>query len=272
MIIGDQLTCKNIRSSKQWRQPEVNEKDRLRWAKEVPGIYIIFTVQSVMYTQVYIHVHLYIFISTNIGDFHFMWECLRVVFLLFWGKPAQPGSLCNLREVVRRVQVNKAVKVFNVGDEFLMHAFQAHLIAGILTVLQIENTSDPIHHPESAEWLKLKAQEVVTLLLFPQKSDDPVHQLHLSFLHHAFLYMDLREAVRWENGSEILRHWKWWLTRFLGTGRKNYASEAVYHICNLTADFPKHMAFLATHNRTVNMSGKPGQGKPVDQLIEHYNL
>ena len=46
-------------------------------------------------------------------------------------------------------------------------------------------------------------------------------------------------------------------------------SEAVHLIVNLTADFPKH---IAINNRTVNIHGKPGHGKPIDQLIEHYNL
>ena len=55
---------------------------------------------------------------------------------------------------------------------------------------------------------------------------------------------------------------------FVGTGRKNYAAEAVYLTVNLIASFPKHISYIAVHNRTVNMSGIPGHGKPVDQ-IEH---
>ena len=248
--------------SKQWRRPEIETKGMGKRSAWYISIY-----NSYLYIQ-YFCINCYKH-SANVGDFfHFMWECLRVIFRIFWGKPSQPGSLCNLCE---RVQVDKAVKVFSIGDEFMMHAFRAHLTAGILTTLNLNSTSDPIQHPESHEWLKHKAQ---ALLFNPQKSEDPVHQLHLSFLHHAFLYIDLHEAVRWKNGPEIARHWKWWLPRFLGTGRKNYAAEAVYHICNIniSADFPKHIAYLATHNRTVNVSGKPGQGKPVDQLIEHYNL
>lgn len=42
-----------------------------------------------------------------------------------------------------------------------------------------------------------------------------------------------------------------------------------YLIC---ADFPKYMAYIASHNRMVNMYGKPGRGKPVDEVIEQYNL
>ena len=91
-------------------------------------------------------------------------------------------------------------------------------------------------------------------------------------MHHAYLYVDLREAIRWENGPVIVQHWKTWIPLFLATGCKNYASEAVCNTSNLTASFPKHMAYVAINNCTVNTSGKPGRGKPMDQLIEHYNL
>ena len=57
-----------------------------------------------------------------------------------------------------------------------------------------------------------------------------------------------------------------------GNWKKKYAAESVYQTCNLSANFSRHMAYIATHNRTVNISGKSGEGKPVDQLIEHYNL
>ena len=91
-------------------------------------------------------------------------------------------------------------------------------------------------------------------------------------MHMAFLYLDLRTAIRWENGPHILRYWKLWIPRFIGTGCKNYAVEAVIHLANIAANFPKHISYIAVHNRTVNVSGKPGQGKPIDQLLEHYNF
>ena len=86
-----------------------------------------------------------------------------------------------------------------------------------------------------------------------------------AFVHVGYSYV---EAIRWEYGPHIIRHWKWWLPRFLATGCSNYASEAVNLIA---ADYTKHIAYIATHNKTVNTKGKPGHGKPVDQMIEHYN-
>lgn len=197
---------------------------------------------------------------------------MRVVFSIFWGTPAQPGSLCNLREIVRRTRVDKNVKVFNVGDEFLLHAFKSHLIASILQVFNIEEITESIDHECSHQWLLDTAKMIVSSVLMPKKSEDPVHYLHTAFLHLSFLYIDLREAIRWENGPQIIRHWKLWLPRFIATGCKNYACESVHLLSNLTASFPKHIAYIVTHNRTVNTRGKPGHGKPIDQHLEHYNL
>lgn len=93
-------------------------------------------------------------------------------------------------------------------------------------------------------------------------------------MHRAFLllYADLRHAIRHENGPHIVRHWKIWLPRFIGCGRKNYATESIHVLANLFANFPKHIAYIVTHNRTVNTRGKFGHGKPIDQMVEHYNL
>ena len=191
---------------------------------------------------------------------------------MFWGTPSQPGALFNLREVVQQTRVEKAIKIFNRGDEFLVHAFKSHLLLSVLTHLKISNAPDPLDHPTSLAWLKYTAEQLVAALLMSQDCDDPVHHLYKCFLHIAYLYVDLRETIRWENGPQIVHHWKWWLPRFLATDRTNYASETVHLIANLQANFPKHIAYQTIHNRTVNVSGKPGRGKSVGQLIEHYNL
>ena len=212
------------------------------------------------------------FIFFLAGDFHFLWECLRAIFCIFWGSPSQVGSLCNIREFINRKQVNKSVPVFSIGDEFAMHAFKAHLMADICKHLEIGSPQDNIDHQVTFEWLKKTSEAIVSETLFPKESDDPVYYFHKCFVHLAFLYSDLRRAIRWEDGTQVIRHWKFWIPHFLGVGMKNYAAEAANLIANIKADFPAHIAYIATHNRTVNMEGKEGKGKPTDQLIEHYNL
>lgn len=174
------------------------------------------------------------------------------MFQIFLGSPAQAGSLCNMREQISRKQFDKGVK-------FLVHAFKAHLMARICTVFGIFSSSCHIEHELSSDWLRSTAEHLVVETL-------------RTFLHMAFLYVDLRMAIRYENGPQIIRHWKMWLPRFMGTGCNNYAVESIHLLAKLSATFPKHIAYIATHNRTVNYERKPGRGKPIDQMNEHYNL
>ena len=206
------------------------------------------------------------------GDFHFLWECLKVIIDAFWGSVTTPGSICSLREYIHRVQLDKQAKSFSVADEFVLHALKAHLLAHILAYFGITATNAVIPHECSMQWLQQTATNLVDKTVVLTESTDKVLQFSRSFMHAAFLYYDLRQAIRFEDGKHIIRHWKLWLPYFLGTGRKNYSREAANLICNLQADFPKHIAYIATHNRTVNTTGKPGCGKPLDQMVEHYNL
>ena len=124
-----------------------------------------------------------------------------MVFLKFWGSPAHSGTLCNLREVIRRTHVDKCVKVFSVGDEFLVHAFKGHLISSILIHFRAKSPDDPIEHRTTECWLQETADQLVLKTLMPSNSTDPVYKTHRSFLHQAYLYIDLREAIRWDNGQ-----------------------------------------------------------------------
>lgn len=166
--------------------------------------------------------------------------------------------------------MTKTVKVFNVGDEFLIHCFKAHFITRICSILGINSPSDDIEHPADLEWLKTKAKFIVQETINPIQSSDTVYSKHRAFLHLSFLYIDLCRAIQWEDGQHIVMHWKLWLPRFIGTGCN--ATEAVNLITHLNADFPKHIAYIVTHNHTVNTTGKAGRGKPIDQLMEHYVL
>ena len=61
-VVGDQATCATIRGAKRRRIDDITPLQRLTWAKENPE------------------------------DFYFLWECLRVVFLLFWGALLRSGG------------------------------------------------------------------------------------------------------------------------------------------------------------------------------------
>ena len=171
----------------------------------------------------------------------------------YWSIPSNPGALSNLREYINCTQVDKAGKRFSVADEFIIHAFKAHFIAAICTHLNIPSPAERVPHEISPEWLERTAKAIIESRVMPSESDDPVYALHHSLLYAGFLYVDLRRAIRFEEGDQIVRLWKHWTVYFLGSNCKNYANEALNMLCNLKATFPKHIAYIATHNRTVNL-------------------
>ena len=155
-----------------------------------------------------------------------------------------------MRESIRRTLVDKTTKVFNIGDEFIMHVFKAHLKASVCQLLKITAPTDNIPHLCTQQWLRDTADMIVKSAVMPMKTIDPVHSLHRTFIHLSYLYIDLREAIRWENGPQLIRHWKFWLPRFIATGMKNYVTESVRLLANFIADYPRHIAYIITHNRT----------------------
>ena len=160
----------------------------------------------------------------------------------------------------------------SIADEFVHHCFRAHLLANVCQQFQISSPSDLIRHENTQEWLQSTAELILQGSIMPVELTNPHYSMHRSFVYTAFLYHDLREAVRYEEGSHVIRQWRMWLPIFLGTKCHNYATEAVNLLANLKADFPKHIAYITIHNLTVNINGNPGHGKAIDQMVEHYNL
>ena len=58
--------------------------------------------------------------------------------------------------------MDKGVKVFSVGDEFLLHVFKAHFKASILPLLNVHTTSDSVSHQLSKAWLHDMAEKIVS--------------------------------------------------------------------------------------------------------------
>ena len=93
---------------------------------------------------------------------------------------------------------------------------------------KLKSLSESIVHENFLEWLRSMAERLIPDTIMPTSSSDPVFAMRRAFLHTAFLYIDLRYAIRHENGPQIVRMWKLWLPWFIGTGRKKYAMECVY--------------------------------------------
>lgn len=140
-------------------------------------------------------------IFVHVGDFHFLWECQRVILDPFWGDIRAVGSLSNLRQHINRLSVDQKGKVFNTGDEFLIHCFHAHLAAAICRHFGIESTDADIPHMPTFEWLQKTAASI--MLSWHQHSRHVAYAFHRWFMRGCFLYVDLREAIRYEKGEQV---------------------------------------------------------------------
>ena len=135
-----------------------------------------------------------------------------------------------------------------------------------------------IKENDKERWFEATARNLFAVTIqvknpsFPEISTDDVYASHRALLHLGFLYLNPRSAIRYENRPEIIRMWRFWLLPFLGGHKVNYANEAANLLANLAADWSPTVAYVHTNFRTVNMSGRKGGGKPIDQLVEHYNL
>jgi len=70
------LACKNILAARKLAQPEINPLKQLKWAHENPVKMQTLTAMKVLIWLVIIGVT---------RDFHFLWECLRVIYSSYWG-------------------------------------------------------------------------------------------------------------------------------------------------------------------------------------------
>ena len=249
-VVGDQASCVTIRGAKRRRIDDITPLEKLVWAKENPG------------------------------DFHFLWECLRVIFILFWGSATEIGSLSSLKLLLNRKKVDKDAKQFQSSDEFQHHVMEAYLVASLTCFLGMQT---PEQEPPSTgtgisfQWLTDQARDFVEQVVAVPRDHtevgaDQIFNRHRCYLHASLLYHDLRNAIRCEDGPSIIAQWRWWLVYFLASKRTNYSQEAANLLANLKSNFSERMAYIVTHNRTVNVSGHPGRGKPIDMAIEHHNL
>ena len=130
--------------------------------------------------------------ALNTGDFHFLWECARIVLTTFWAKCDKRGGLCSLREVIHRVQVDKKGSTFSISDEFLCHCFKAHLMA---CICKFFDTSSPTTLKDGVVLPECQLEQKAKLIVEKYMLIDDEPNFQRSFLYRAFLYTDLRRAI-----------------------------------------------------------------------------
>jgi hypothetical protein len=78
-------------------------------------------------------------------------------------------------------------------------------------MFNISSGDQGIAHEVSAQWLQQAASQAVDRTLILREPTDDLHSFSHAFMHAAFLYYDLRQVIRFEEGKDTIRHWKYWL-------------------------------------------------------------
>ena len=97
---------------------------------------------------------------SHLRGLHFLCECLKVIIETYWGNPSFTGSLCHLRGYINRLTVDKKANTFSIANEFVLHAFKAHIVASICEQLNIKSPTDSIAHDCTPKWLEMCMQTV----------------------------------------------------------------------------------------------------------------
>ena len=174
------------------------------------------------------------------------------------GHSSWHGSLCNMREQIRCNQVNKDIKVFSVGDKFVVHWFKAHLSARTCTMLGLQSTSDNIPHEKSLTWLQSTAEKRVSKTLMPTHtpSSDILYSIpSSSFSTIMWSHQTWEWATYCETRSSGCQDWNW--------AEKKTVLWSVYTrlptcVRSYQAPLTSHLSFIAIYNRTVKLRQAEG--------------
>ena len=85
------------------------------------------------------------------------------------------------------------------------------------------------------------------------------------------LYLEFQDAIREGDGLRVLRCWKYFLPIFRGSGRKNYALEALNLLYQHKYYLSPRLRQQILFSRFVNVHGGQGHNISADLHMEHMN-
>ena len=128
------------------------------------------------------------------------------------------------------------MKPFSVGDEFLLEAFQAYLIASVCFLMGISSCGDVITHDCSLEWLEITAESIVAHSLYPVNISMPVLFMHSIDPFSTWFSYTLTYVMQFTGKmvQKLLGTVRCgYHAQFLGEGFNNYGYVAANFIANL---------------------------------------
>jgi hypothetical protein len=122
MLHGDYLTVRNVTRAMFRRSVEPELLMRFGWVEPIAGL------------------------------FHLQMNVLKLLFGVFDGEAAHPGSLKQFSTILRRKGVNKDIKDFHACDDFFRTVLEAYIIAYYQHHAGATDTKELVNHLEKNDW------------------------------------------------------------------------------------------------------------------------
>lgn len=106
----------------------------------------------------------------------------------------------------------------------------------------------------------------------PRQEADGANEYASEVLSLARLLIEFNDAVREGDGSCILRCWRYFLSFFKASDRRNYCIEAFTLLAQEKYLLSPRMAMQLKWSWTINIHGRPGKNISADSHMEHLNL
>ena len=198
------------------------------------------------------------------------------------------GSLYQLRNLInRRNVVNDPKKDMNACEEFFELVTKAHILAAVLTTLEMKDLTDPIPsslnstQEDGAAILETIAGKVISEfvdLSYTKSGKKKNPKCHDNVLEYAketltmgLLLLEFKDAVREGDGDRVLRCWKYLFLYFRATGHTNYCLEALNLLSHYYYLLPPRYAEQLKWSRFINTQGCQGANISADLHVEHLN-
>lgn len=117
------------------------------------------------------------------------------------------------------------------------------------------------------EWLT----DAPTVSLSVKKVPDGVFNYASAILNDGLLLLELRDAIREDDGPRVVRCWKFMLLHWRHAKHTKYSLEALHLIAAINATATERIPYELVWCRFINTRGVPGGNILVDLYMEHLN-
>jgi L1 cell adhesion molecule like protein len=206
----------------------------------------------------------------------------------------QRGTLMQLQLLINRKNVkNEPKQDFSACEDFFMLVVTSHILCAAMEHLQMNTLDDEPVCNELPEdfWLYLDhersaivdaiAESIITKFVdismsfdggkSKSVSGDHVFEYACEVVSLGLFYMNYKDAIREGDGNRVHLTWKYMLSIFMATSRKNYSVEAFHTLANYKL-LPPRQSHQLLWSRFINLHDNTSACNiPCDLHNEHLN-